>query len=506
MTRLMRASILALPVALMTAGGVKGASSNGQDRPSDVTAARAIFDRAVVRIGGPATLRRMRKSEFTITGRYDNEMQAYAPPGPGFVPRPFDLDIEFAADLDAGHVRQAARRYESDDGGYNVPILSLASGGRRITGFEALGSYSDLSGGGDDLLLFGAVHVPALLLAMSSDRGMRTVAAPASASGIGLELAPIPGTRVQVTLDASGAVTSVRYPLFDTRLGATESVVAYSRPDMIDGIPVPRRSVHRRSGRIYFDHRVLTLRAPPDLSAEQFLVPAHMTRAPRGTDPTVIDLGEGVYDVADISTSTYRSQVVDMGPYLVVFDAPLSRTVTRRALDAIRRVLGPKPVRYVILSHFHEDHIGGVGTYIDEGATVVADRGDHDVIQAVVSASAAANSVRTVTFQAVGSEWRLAEGRRRLRVFRFGPVSHVASMLAVEIEHAAVILNADLYSPGVMWNSTFDRFLEWLTRDAAHITTVVGVHHGRVTPLEMAAERSRELRRRGIDDTQRSTR
>ena len=56
---------------------------------------------------------------------------------------------------------------------------------------------------------------------------------------------------------------------------------------------------------------------------------------------------------------------------VVVIDALGSPPLARRLLAEIRKVT-PLPIRYVIVTHYHADHIYGLQVFRDEGATIVA--------------------------------------------------------------------------------------------------------------------------------------
>jgi glyoxylase-like metal-dependent hydrolase (beta-lactamase superfamily II) len=56
---------------------------------------------------------------------------------------------------------------------------------------------------------------------------------------------------------------------------------------------------------------------------------------------------------------------------VVVVDALGSPPLARRMLAEIRRIT-PKPIRYVVLTHYHADHIYGLQVFKDAGAEIIA--------------------------------------------------------------------------------------------------------------------------------------
>jgi glyoxylase-like metal-dependent hydrolase (beta-lactamase superfamily II) len=62
---------------------------------------------------------------------------------------------------------------------------------------------------------------------------------------------------------------------------------------------------------------------------------------------------------------------VDMGDYLVIVEAPLDEERSLAVITEIKKLLPGKPIRYVVNTHMHFDHAGGLLAYVDEGAIVV---------------------------------------------------------------------------------------------------------------------------------------
>ncbi|MFX7874636.1 MBL fold metallo-hydrolase, partial [Acinetobacter baumannii] len=58
---------------------------------------------------------------------------------------------------------------------------------------------------------------------------------------------------------------------------------------------------------------------------------------------------------------------------VVVVDSFQSKDAARALLGEIRRIT-PKPVRFVVNTHYHFDHTGGDQVFRDAGAMIVAHR------------------------------------------------------------------------------------------------------------------------------------
>ena len=164
-----------------------------------------------------------------------------------------------------------------------------------------------------------------------------------------------------------------------------------------------------------------------------------------------------------------------------------------RALLATIRQLTPKPVRYVVNTHYHVDHTGGDQVFRDAGAVIVAHRNVREWLrtenprllgdritpaQRALIASLAEPDLTTTTSLTI---WL---GARRLDVKAYP--GHTGGDLIVEVPDAKTVFTGDLLwrhtSPNVIdgriapWIATDNAFLA--LPDAARTTFVPG--HGQV--------------------------
>ena len=72
---------------------------------------------------------------------------------------------------------------------------------------------------------------------------------------------------------------------------------------------------------------------------------------------------------------TANNLIVAMKDHLVIFDAPYGEQQSRWVIDAAKAKYPGKPIKYLVLTHHHMDHTGGMRTYVAEGATVVVPQG-----------------------------------------------------------------------------------------------------------------------------------
>ena len=73
-------------------------------------------------------------------------------------------------------------------------------------------------------------------------------------------------------------------------------------------------------------------------------------------------------NVQHVQGGSANNLIVAMKDYLVIFDAPYGELQSRWTIDAAKAKYPGKPIRYLVLTHHHMDHTGGMRTYVAEGA------------------------------------------------------------------------------------------------------------------------------------------
>lgn len=95
------------------------------------------------------------------------------------------------------------------------------------------------------------------------------------------------------------------------------------------------------------------------------------------TDPAYVLPGPGIRldqlapNVLYTQGAVCNNMVVEMKDGLVVFEAPVGADQSRWLLDQLKVKYPGKPIKYLVLSHHHFDHISGMRQYAAEGATIV---------------------------------------------------------------------------------------------------------------------------------------
>ena len=106
----------------------------------------------------------------------------------------------------------------------------------------------------------------------------------------------------------------------------------------------------------------------------------------------------------------YNALVVGFKDYVFVMEAPND---SRQLIAEIKKLFPDKPIRYLAVTHHHDDHAGGIRTYVAEGVTVIGLPGQKTFFEKVMKGSFTI-SPDALTLKPQPLKWESIEGRKRV--------------------------------------------------------------------------------------------
>jgi glyoxylase-like metal-dependent hydrolase (beta-lactamase superfamily II) len=77
----------------------------------------------------------------------------------------------------------------------------------------------------------------------------------------------------------------------------------------------------------------------------------------------------------------YHSIAIDQGDHLVLLESPVNPAYAEAQKTILAKLRPGKPVRYVLVTHHHGDHTGGLEAWAEAGAIIVAPKGSSVALQ-----------------------------------------------------------------------------------------------------------------------------
>ena len=193
----------------------------------------------------------------------------------------------------------------------------------------------------------------------------------------------------------------------------------------------------------------------PNVCGDAVAVPPAMQQARTATTVTVEKLADGVYLMGGGPANSY---LVEFSNFVAVFEAPGNEERSLAVIEAVTRLAPGKPIRWLISSHPHFDHIGGVRTYLHIGATIVAHMKNigflnRDVLNYeprtvapdILSRWPPTEVAEGYNYEAVQENYVITDNRRILRVYYVQPLQHVEGMLMAYLPSERIAFQADLF-------------------------------------------------------------
>ena len=242
----------------------------------------------------------------------------------------------------------------------------------------------------------------------------------------------------------------------------------------VDGLKIPFVLRYEINDRLLQIERRLSVRHNVNLPSDTFSIPEAIAQLKAKGEPiasqwllrrlamnvsylyfaanppiNLVPLADGVVHARGAS---HQPVIVEMRDYLVVVEAPLYEERSEAILKAIKARFPGKPVRYIILTHFHNDHSGGIRTYIAEGATIVAPAVSVQHYRRVAKAP------HTLQPDRLQKNWRepkievnpgrkiITDGTRRVEIYYY-PTSHAFDFQIVYLPQEGLLIEADHVSP-----------------------------------------------------------
>ena len=459
----------------------------GQLLESTLKARRIVRD-AVAAIGGPAALNGLQEVEVTYQGHVYAPTQSYDPNAPTR-PSPATLSIILDDRDDAFY-----QSIDSPPPGMTGPPSPIFY--RDSTVFTTNGGARNYSAakGPPPPQRDGASRfvAPVVLQVLMRNLRSATYAGDDVVDGRPAEVIDFTWSdrRFRAVFDrADHSLRAIRFVGPDPVVGDDEPAVEFSGARTEAGLRFPTHVVWYQAGVPFLDLDLADLRVNQPFDSAKFAVPAGFVETPAAPPAvTTTRLDEGLYEVSGVGGG-YRSQFIDVGDGVVVFEAPFGRPATRTVAAEIRKTLGPKPVKYVVISHFHDDHAAGVGVYGDAGATIVTVKGNEDILTRYARAGSALMGIpphpalQLHFLDLTGNVLDLPTGARKLVVYRIDGVPHVKDLLVLYDPQTRTIINGDLFTTFFSPSSpSYRRFAEWLQAPGApEVARIAGVHHPPMT-------------------------
>jgi glyoxylase-like metal-dependent hydrolase (beta-lactamase superfamily II) len=415
--------------------------------------ARAVLDRAVVENGGAEALRAVEVVRVKLSGETHPRLQMTTP-APPFEGGTFQENL--LVDLENNRLR-----LEQKFGGFGFDgnsTIAIVAGQGNVYDHRAR-TVTPIPAEQATQQQFVQYHrrLPNLLLRQALDRtnSLRYLGED-EFEGRRHEVVTfvMPDTQqVALYVDAAtGLVSKYELIFVDSLTGEEASEIIFGDYQKSGQYQVPRSWMNRLAGEVNADYSV-QVELNPSVTDESFRVAADgyetVKPVPTTLEESVEKLADGVFVIQNVAGQNQNTLAVGFADYVTAVEAPGSSDGADAVIKRIKQLFPGKPIRYVAMTHHHGDHIGGMRSFIAEGATVITTAANRPVIESMAASKQndrLGRDPRKPEFLLLENGKQVLEDKtRRLELIDIGPNPHAKEMVIAWLPGERVVFQGDLF-------------------------------------------------------------
>jgi L-ascorbate metabolism protein UlaG (beta-lactamase superfamily) len=268
--------------------------------------------------------------------------------------------------------------------------------------------------------------------------------------------------------------------------GDMDYEMRFTKYRSFDGVQFPTLlHVHQGDPRLnpahnYYEYNVTAVKA--NLAVITTSVPdAVRTATATSINVESQKLADGIWLLGG---GSHNSVLIEFKDFAAVVEAPQNEARSLAVIDEVNRLAPNKPIKYVVNTHHHFDHAGGLRTYLSQGTTVITHESNKQYYLDIMFYPAPRElqpdrlalynpmymiSRRPAPIETVASvagapgggaaKYVVTDGDRVLEIFHVQDMAYEledpsyaqgntsADMLMVYLPKEKILINADLYSP-----------------------------------------------------------
>lgn len=288
------------------------------------------------------------------------------------------------------------------------------------------------------------------------------------------------------------------YEVLDTEpiLGDVQAQYILSDYKTVDGVSLPQHITITKAGKDYSNVQFTSIAINDPGIDQAFAIPDsakdEATKAASSDEYSpmkIVKVGTGVYHAQGYSHNTL---IVEFPQWLALVDSPYTETQGIALWRAIQEQFPNKPVKYVAVSHYHYDHIGGLRYAAAMGATILVARDHEPVIRPLIEARHThpqdeldkrrngQPAQQTGSIELYDGKKVISDRGQSLELYPVSFPEHVDPMVLAYAPSAHALFQPDLYTPPAAANGgpTAQHLLKAVKQLNLRVDTMVGGHGG----------------------------
>lgn len=259
------------------------------------------------------------------------------------------------------------------------------------------------------------------------------------------------------TINDQNLVERVETLMYNNFTGDTLVEGVYSDYRDFNGVKFPMRLVMRQGG-----HPTLEL-AVADVTPNSPAALEVRANPPRGGGPGGGPGGGGGVQIkadmiADgvwfLTSGAPQTLLVEFSDHVVLIEGPSNDERTMATIAEVKRMLPNKPIKYLVNTHHHSDHAGGIRAYAAEGIPIITHELQRRYYEQQIFKSPhtlnpdrLARAPKAPVFETVKDKRVLTDGTRTLELHLMRGNLHSEGLLMAYLPKEKLLIQADAFAP-----------------------------------------------------------
>ena len=256
-------------------------------------------------------------------------------------------------------------------------------------------------------------------------------------------------------------------------MGDMHILATYTGWKDFGGGTAPAKIVQTRGGWPFFEVNVTAAKANPADIATLAVAPAPAAGrggpgggappaggrgpgGPGGAPPaltvTTEKLGDGLYRLTT-GGGSYDSLLIEFRDHLMMLEAGQSEARALAYIAEAKKIAPNKPIRYVMNTHPHSDHTGGLPALVAEGATIVTAKTNEEFFDRALNTprtlltDTLAKNPKKARVEAVSDKKVYSDGTHTVEMYHVMPVPHSNGLMIAYFPKERILFQGDFSLP-----------------------------------------------------------
>ena len=164
-------------------------------------------------------------------------------------------------------------------------------------------------------------------------------------------------------------------------------------------------------------------------------------------------LGPGVWRLTT-GGGSYDSLIIDFKDHIMMLEAGQNEARALAYIAEAKKLIPNKPIRYVMNTHPHSDHTGGLPALVAEGAIIITQKNNQTFFERALNTprtlltDTLAKNPKKAVVEAVDSKKVYSDGNHTVEMYHIYPAPHSNGLLVAYLPKEKVLFQGDFSLPG----------------------------------------------------------